>query len=203
MVIGLYKIWTIFSYVGLLFGTLSIYFARIKDYKLAILFLMFSSLIDIFDGSFARRFERTKEEKKFGIEIDSILDTINFGAIPIIIFLNMGYESLYDYIIVFLYLFVVTMRLAFFNSDLVNLKGNNSKYEIYYGFPVTTIPLFMALGYIIQLITKVDIIMPLTLIVSSLLFITKIKIKRYKNKWFNIILISIALLLVSLLFMLG
>ena len=200
MIIGLYKLWSMFSYIGLFFGVISIYFARIQNFKLALLSLMFSSLIDIFDGTIARKFKRTEKEKQFGIEIDSILDTINFGAIPVSIFLNMGFNSIYDYIIVFFYLFVITMRLAFFNTDLVNLKGDNKKYEIYYGFPVTTIPMFMILGYIIYLITKVSVIMPITMIISSILFISKIKIKRYKNKWFNIILIIIGLSLVGLMF---
>lgn len=200
MIIGLYKLWSMFSYIGLFFGVISIYFARIQNFKLALLSLMFSSLIDIFDGTIVRKFKRTEKEKQFGIEIDSILDTINFGAIPVIIFLNMGFNSIYDYILVFFYLFVITMRLAFFNTDLVNLKGDNKKYEIYYGFPVTTSPLFMILGYIIYLVFKAKYIMPITMIISSILFITKIKIKRYKNKWFNIILIIIGLLLVGLMF---
>ena len=200
MIIGIYKLWSMFSYVGLLFGIISIYFAKIQNFKLALLSLMFSSLIDIFDGTIARKFKRTDKEKQFGIEIDSILDTINFGAIPIIIFLNMGFDRIYDYIIVFLYLFVITMRLAFFNADLVKLKGENNKYEIYYGFPVTTISIFMILGYILYLVAKVSCIMPLTMIISSLLFILKIKIKRYKSKWFNSILIIIGLSLVALMF---
>lgn len=200
MIIGIYKIWSMFSYIGLLFGVISIYFSRTNNVKLSLLFLMFASLIDIFDGTIARKFKRTEKEKQFGIEIDSILDTINFGVIPIIIYLNMGYSSWYNYIISFLYLSVITMRLAYFNTDLVNLKGINKNYEIYYGFPVTTIPMFLILGFLICSITKLKLIMPLTMIISMILFITKIKIKRYKNKWFNIILIIIGLSLIALMF---
>ena len=200
MIIGIYKLWSMFSYIGLLFGIISIYFSSIKDFKLALLFLMLSSLIDVFDGTFARQFKRSQSEERFGIELDSILDTINFGIVPIIIFFNMDFISIYDYIIAFIYLFVVTMRLAFFNTELVNLKGKNKKYEIYYGFPVTAISMFMAFGYILHLITNINYLMQLTIIVSSLLFITRIKIKRYKCKWFNIILIGIALLMIALMF---
>ena len=200
MIIGIYKLWSMFSYIGLFFGILSIYFARIKEFKLALVFLLLSSLIDIFDGSFAKNFKRTEKEKQFGIEIDSILDTINFGVIPIIIYFNMGYSCWYDYIISFLYLMVITMRLAYFNTDLVNLKGTNPKYEIYYGFPVTTMPMFLILGYIIYNISKLKFIMPLTIIISMILFITRIKIKRYKNKWPNIILIIIGLSLISIMY---
>lgn len=99
MIIGIYKLWLMFSYVGLLFGIISIYFAKFQNFKLALLSLIFSSLIEIFDGTIARKFKRTDKEKQFGIEIDSILDTINFGAISIIIFLNMGFNRIYDYIL--------------------------------------------------------------------------------------------------------
>ena len=68
-------------------------------------------------------------------------------------------------------------------------SGTNKKYELYYGFPVTVIPLFMILGYIIMSITKLSIIMPLTMTITSILFITKIKIKRYKSKWFYALLL--------------
>ena len=200
MIMGIYKIWSIFSYIGLLFGVISIYFSKTNNVKMALLSLMFASLIDVFDGTIARKFKRTEKEKQFGIEIDSILDTINFGVVPVIIYLNMGYSVWYDYIISFLYLSVITMRLAFFNTDLVNLKETNKNYEVYYGFPVTSIPIFLILGFIISFLTKLGFIMPLTMIISMMLFITKIKIKRYKNKWFNIILIIIGLLLIALMF---
>ena len=51
---------------------------------------MFAGVIDIFDGKVARKFKRSEKEKQFGIEIDSIIDTINFGVVPVIIYLNLG-----------------------------------------------------------------------------------------------------------------
>ena len=81
MIMGIYKIWSIFSYIGLLFGVISIYFSKTNNVKMALLSLMFASLIDVFDGTIARKFKRTEKEKQFGIEIDSILDTINFGVL--------------------------------------------------------------------------------------------------------------------------
>ena len=191
--IGIYKFWSLFSYFGLLFG---IYYAKENNPIVAILFLLLAGLIDLFDGTVAKKFKRNSKEKQFGIEIDSILDTINFGAVPAIIYLNMGFTHYYDYLIVFIYLFVVTMRLAYFNTILVDQKGDNKRFDIYYGFPVTTISLFMCLGYNLFLITKLKIITSLTLLISSFLFITKIKIKRYKNKFFNISLIAIGTILV-------
>lgn len=196
MIIGIYKLWSMFSYIGLLFGVISIYFSNIKDIKLSLIFLLFASLIDVFDGTIARKFNRTNEEKQFGIELDSILDTFNFGAVPIIIYFNMGFTNWYDYAIAFLYLFVVTMRLAYFNTDLVNLKDASKDYELYYGFPVTSISMIMILSYIIYKITNISFIIQTFMIISMILFITKVKVKRYKNKWFNIGLIALGLILI-------
>lgn len=196
MIIGIYKIWSMFSYIGLLFGVISIYFSNTQNLKLALISLMFASLIDIFDGTIARKFKRTDKEKQFGIELDSILDTFNFGAVPVIIYFNLGFTQWYDYIIAFLYLSVVTMRLAYFNTDLVNLKGANKRYEIYYGFPVTIIPLIMIISYIIYKVTNISFIFQAFMVISMILFITKIKVKRYKNKWFNIGLIALGLILI-------
>jgi CDP-diacylglycerol--serine O-phosphatidyltransferase len=37
---------------------------------------------DLFDGRFARLFPRTEDDKRFGIEIDSLADVIAFGVAP-------------------------------------------------------------------------------------------------------------------------
>ena len=84
--IGCYNIWVLLSYVGLLFTSLATYFSIYKNHKIAILFLMFAGVIDIFDGKVAKKFKRNEKEKQFGIEIDSIIDTISFGVLPIIIY---------------------------------------------------------------------------------------------------------------------
>ena len=51
---------------------------------------MFAGVIDIFDGKVAKKFKRNEKEKQFGVEIDSIIDTISFGVVPIIIYFNIG-----------------------------------------------------------------------------------------------------------------
>ena len=49
---------------------------------IGIFFLMLSGLCDAFDGRVARRKkDRTEEEKKFGIQIDSLADLVAFGVL--------------------------------------------------------------------------------------------------------------------------
>ena len=196
--IGCYNIWVLFSYFGMLFSFLATYFSINSNHKMAILFLMFVGIIDIFDGKVARKFKRDIKQKQFGIEIDSIIDTVNFGVLPIIIFYNLGFCMWYDYIIMFLYLFAVTMRLAYFNVYLVEQKGTNENYELYIGFPVTSIALIIPLFYSIQLIFNNGIFMRIAILLSILLFLLKIKVKRYKTNIFNLSLILFGIILIIL-----
>lgn len=196
--IGCYKIWVLFSYIGIVFSALAAYFTINNHYKIGILFLMFAGIIDIFDGKVARKFKRDKKQEQFGIEIDSIIDTVNFGVLPIIIYYNLVFCRWYDYIIMFLYLFAVTMRLAYFNAYLIEQKDIGKNYELYIGFPVTSIALIIPFFYVIQLFFNNEIIMRIGFLISILLFILKIKVKRYKAIAFNVGLIVFGVILIIL-----
>ena len=195
--IGCYSVWVLFSYVGLLFSSLATYFSIYKNHKIAILFLTLAGVIDIFDGKIAKKFKRNEKQKQFGIEIDSIIDTISFGVLPIIIYFNLEITIWFDYIIMFLYVFAVTMRLAYFNTYLVNEKGTNKNYELYIGFPVTSITLFLPLFYTFYLVFNNAMLIRIGFLISIILFLMKLKIKRYKSMVFNVSLIIIGLIILG------
>ena len=47
---------------------------------------MFSGFCDMFDGIVARtKKDRTDEEKRFGIQLDSLSDIVCFGVLPFVI----------------------------------------------------------------------------------------------------------------------
>lgn len=187
--IGCYNIWVLFSYVGLVCTNIATYFSIYKNHKMAILFLMFAGVVDMFDGKFAKKFKRNEKQKQFGIEIDSIIDTINFGVLPIIIYFNLEVTMWIDYIIMFLYVFAVTMRLAYFNTYLVDAKGTNKDYELYIGLPVTSITLFLPIFYIFYLVFNNLIFMRIGFLTATILFLARLKIKKYNSIVFNISLI--------------
>ena len=94
------------TYLGVIFASLSAYFAftkmafsEISYLRFSLIFLMLSGVCDMFDGKVARMCKRTKEEKEFGIQIDSLADTLNFIAIPVIIMFSLGLSSVIDLII--------------------------------------------------------------------------------------------------------
>ena len=80
--IGFYNYTVILTYIGLMFSVLGIMETLHGHWKLAILFLVFSGACDMFDGKIARsKKDRTEEEKRFGIQIDSLCDLDMFWGI--------------------------------------------------------------------------------------------------------------------------
>ena len=43
-----------------------------------------SVLLDTFDGRFAARFQRSDDQRAFGIQLDSLADAVTFGFVPIV-----------------------------------------------------------------------------------------------------------------------
>ena len=63
--------------------------------RYALFCLAFSGLCDMFDGKVARtKANRTEDEKRFGIQIDSLCDVVCFGAFPMILCYSMGMRGL-------------------------------------------------------------------------------------------------------------
>ena len=75
---------------------------------------------DLFDGRFARLFQRTEDDKRFGVEIDSLADVISFGLAPPVCMFRVAQVSDPAVRVVLLvsavfYLLCIVTRLAHFN----------------------------------------------------------------------------------------
>ena len=79
--------------------------------------MIIACVCDMFDGKVARMCKRTKEEKEFGIQIDSLADTVNFVALPVIIMLSLGMTSIIDVIIYAIFIICGISRLGYFNTS--------------------------------------------------------------------------------------
>lgn len=65
---------------------------------MGIMFLLLCGLCDTFDGRVARsKKNRTKKEKDFGVQIDSLSDLVAFGVLPVCIGIAMYKRDLFDY----------------------------------------------------------------------------------------------------------
>ncbi len=80
--VGFYNYTVILTYFGVVSAVLGIGLSMYGRTSMAVVCLMVSGFCDLFDGSIARTRERTENEKKFGIQIDSLADMVCFGVLP-------------------------------------------------------------------------------------------------------------------------
>lgn len=183
--LGFYNYTVILTYISLCSGVTGVYFALAHQRPgTAVICLLLSGLCDAFDGRIARmRKESTEQEKRFGIQIDSLSDLLCFGLLPCCI----GYASgmKHPLYVPFFCLFVLAalIRLAYFNvTEEERQKKTSEKRKHYSGLPVTSISVIMPLIYLLfftSLKAYMEyVLFGLLLIVGASFVIEKITIKK-------------------------
>ena len=202
MIVGKWNKSVILTYAGLILAVLGMFLAFTQEkINYAFCCLMVAGICDLFDGMVARRCKRTEEEKKFGIELDSIVDTMSFIALPICIFISMGLVQVWDVIIFMLFAIAGVARLAYFNIDTAD---SEKAIKFYTGLPVTYTALIFPLLYLLKLPLEENIflwIVRCAIVIVSVLQVLKIKVVKPKGVWYAIFgIMAIALLVVFLVF---
>ena len=82
LLLDYYDYTVILTYLGMLSAFMGILMSVNSNFKTALICLMFTGFCDMFDGAVASTKTRTKSEKRFGIQIDSLSDLISFGVLP-------------------------------------------------------------------------------------------------------------------------
>ncbi len=115
----------------------------LSAFNYAHVFLILAGVCDMLDGFVARKCKRTVEEKRYGVELDSLADVISFVALPVVIAFAMGVREIYEVAILALFMLCGVVRLAFFN-----LHADSDKPVSYYrGLPVTFTALILPVSY--------------------------------------------------------
>ena len=192
------------TFLGVIFAVISMYFAFIKmafcevSYiRYSLVFLMLAGICDMFDGKVASMCKRTKEEKEFGIQIDSLADTVNFVGLPVVLMLSLGMTSIIDVVIYALFIICGISRLGYFN---VNAKLD-SPVKFYNGLPVTsTAIIYPVLGLLHGHIPEdvFSLVYIIATLLTAILFVTRIKIPKFKGIAYIIIPILAIVLAVLL-----
>lgn len=176
--LGYYNKSVILTYIGAAAAVLGMALSFVGKMKYAILCLIVCGVADLFDGMIARRCKRTDEEKEFGIQIDSLTDMVSFAVFPVVISFAMGNTQWYHILICVLYVLAAITRLGFFNVS----TSVSAETKFYTGLPVTFASLIVVAGFIIgKLFGIAGVIMPVSLFVTAVLFIVKIKIAKPKG----------------------
>lgn len=187
----------ILSYVGLVFAIIGMYICVTTGNILhAQSCLIVSGVCDLFDGKIARMCKRTKDEIKFGIQLDSLVDTASFVVFPIIILLTMGLTDWYQLPVLALFAICGIARLGHFNCLV---EDSDKPVAFYTGLPVTAIAMILPLLYLFSYIIPSNIypiVLTILIGVNALLNILTIKVKKPKGIAYPIFAIAAIVMLV-------
>lgn len=208
-IIGHYRKCDMLTMFGTFCSFMGIILTLNEHYTISILLLLISGICDGFDGTLARKYEYSEEQKLYGVQLDSLSDVICFGCFPAIITVAVS-RTWITYVIAALYLLCGVVRLAYFNTMAMVSK---SKKKIFIGFPITTSAIiYPIIFFIIRLINfdLLKIVIPILLVIIGAMFIVRIEIpkpdvpallKRIFNKYvINLLLMPLFIILGSDLF---
>ena len=178
--LGIYNYTVILTYLGMLTGFAGITFAAGGNIKKALICLMIAGLCDMFDGKIASTMERTRQAKRFGVQIDSLSDLVCFGVLPALILYMINGGGIKIIPSAF-YLLCALIRLAWFNVDEEERqeKEQGSR-RVYYGLPVTSAALIFPLlmGLCEKQHWGTQKIGTLALILTAVAFLTPFRLKK-------------------------
>jgi len=129
-----------FTLSGLFFSFGVVLFSFHDQFYAAVMCLMFSGLVDLFDGFFAKRLKRTEEASAAGPALDSLVDVCAFGFAPAVFAYCFGLQGPLSVALLIAFMGVNALRLAYF--DRVGLTGNT-----FTGMPVTYTALLVPLAF--------------------------------------------------------
>lgn len=104
------------SLVGLFCAVLGIYYAVLGNFPAAMIGMLWAVFFDWSDGIIARRMKgRTREQKSFGLQLDSLIDVVSFSICPAVVLLSYGQFSPWFLPGAFIIVATGVIRLSYFN----------------------------------------------------------------------------------------
>ncbi len=114
------------SLAGLACTVLAIYFSILGNYHAAMIGMIWAVAFDWIDGLVARRMKgRTGNDSTFGMQLDSLIDIVNYGVAPAVLLLSYGNFEPIFLLGAFIAVAASAIRLSYFNT--FGLSGG-SKY---------------------------------------------------------------------------
>lgn len=201
--LGFYDYTVVLTYISLVISVFGMTRALAGDFKVAILCLALSGLCDMFDGKIARtKKDRTEDEKKFGIQIDSLCDVVCFGVFPALICYCLGMDRIPGIIILCLYCVASVIRLGYFNVMEEKRQNETSELRQYYqGLPITSMAIILPFIYLLWKGCGANflLVIHVAVVVVGVLFISDIKVKKPQNPMV-ILLVALVALALSMMF---
>ncbi len=180
--IGFYNYTVWLTFIGMLSSVTGMSFAVQGRIIPAVICLMFSGFCDMFDGIVARtKKDRTDEEKRFGIQLDSLSDIVCFGVLPFVIGVSIGAREWWQISVMALFALAGLIRLAYYNvTEETRQQQTSEKRKHYLGLPITssalTVPLLFCFRGLLG--ESFPIAYTLLLLVNGALFVVPVQVKK-------------------------
>jgi CDP-diacylglycerol--serine O-phosphatidyltransferase len=165
-----------FTLLGLCAGLTAIRMAIDGWYEWAVAAIVFAALLDGVDGRLARLL---KAQSRFGAELDSLADFVNFGVAPAIVVFMWGLGNFrgLGWIAVLAFAIGMGLRLARFNS-MLDVEKPKWQSNYFTGVPapagalVVLLPLYLERAQLLDMRAAPQLIALFTLVIAFLLVST-------------------------------
>ena len=192
--LGFYNYTVFLTYLSLLISSIGIYLAAADRPFYALCCLLASGICDMFDGKIARtRKKSTAEEKRYGIQIDSLCDVICFGVLPSAIGVSLVCSQILPiriavWSIAALYILCGLIRLAYFNvTEETRQSKEGGRRTHFQGVPITTSAVVFPMVYAVsEFLTALGGVAasvspwlyPAFLLITGVAFITPVRVRK-------------------------
>ena len=172
--------------LGLCVGLNSIKLAFEGNFEKSIIFIVIAAILDSIDGRIARLINGTS---KFGAELDSLTDFVNFGVCPglIIYFWSLSNIKFYGWIVSLIFVVACCLRLARFNLSNENYPKNDWRVNFFSGVPAPAaaglilLPMIFSFSEFNYIYLKNDFHNLIMVIIVSFLMVSKIPTYAFKK----------------------
>lgn len=183
--VGFYNYTVLLTYFGVVSAVIGVGLSMYGRTSMAIVCLMISGFCDLFDGSVARTRVRTENEKRFGIQIDSLADLVCFGVLPAAIGFSIGLTKWYEAAALVVFVLAALVRLAYYNvtEEEIQCEGGSPR-KYYDGLPVTTVALIIPMIYTLRPVMKTGFLLlyAIVLLATACAFLIKFKVRKLGMK---------------------
>ena len=189
--LGVYDYTVVLTYISLMISIGGMMFAVNGHLHLGVMCLAISGLCDMFDGKIARtKKNRTEDEKRFGIQIDSLSDIVCFGVAPAVLCYCFGMRGI-----------VGVAILMFYVMEEHRQEETSEKRECYQGLPITSMAIALPIVVVLKPFLGCEFMLALhvVMLVVGILFITNFKLKKPKNVTMGTIVAVVAMAVIAIL----
>ena len=202
--IGFYDYTVVLTYLSLISSVFGMTQAIDGRFRVAIVCLALSGLLDMFDGKVARtKKNRTDDQKLFGVQIDSLCDVVCFGIFPAMICYVLGVRGVLGGIVIAYYCVCSVIRLGFFNVLETNRqREEDGANKYYHGLPITTMSIVLPIVFLLNFcISEWEFkwVLVGTLLLVGTLFIVNFKLRKPSNKLLALLVIVVGCAVVVIL----